>query len=218
MGGQVGGNVASELAVATVFDYVRKHRSSSEPHCRSEERLRLLTQAIEAGCEAIIKRVGELPDLDGMGTTIVAVSLCAGLKPAAAVTHVGDSRAYLIRGDQIRALTTDHSLVEQLVTEGQITRQEARTHPRQNVLLKALGVRYESLPDAQVVPLEPHDRLLLCTDGLTKMLSEADILAIILTPELSDGERCEKLIEHANSCGGPDNTTVVIISPDHSPA
>jgi len=212
MGGQAGGNVASELAVAAIFDYVRDHGTTSEPPGH-EERLTLLTQAIAAGCTAITDRVRQLPDLNGMGTTIVSVLLCGALQPAAAVAHVGDSRAYLIRHDMIRALTKDHSLVEQLIDEGQITRQQARTHPRQNVLLKALGVGYDSEPDGQIITLEAEDRLLLCTDGVTKMLSESDILSLVLDPKLTAENICQRLISEVNANGGVDNATVLLISP-----
>jgi protein phosphatase len=212
MGGQAGGNVASELAVAAIFEYLREHGTTSEPSGH-EERLTLLTQAIAAACTAITDRVRQLPDLNGMGTTIVGVLLCAGLQSAAAVAHVGDSRAYLIRDDTIRALTKDHSLVEQLIDEGQITRQQARMHPRQNVLLKALGVGYDSKPDGQIITLEAEDRLLLCTDGVTKMISESDILSLLLDPTLTAENTCQRLISQVNANGGVDNATVLVISP-----
>jgi len=213
MGGQAGGNVASELAVATIVKYIRQNTSMPQANCSNEERLTILTQAIAAGSEAIIERVSELPDFNGMGTTIVGVFLCSGLEPAAAVAHVGDSRAYLIRDGQILALTKDHSLVEQLIAEGHITSEQARTHRRQNVLLKALGVGYDSIPDGQIVRLEAQDIMLLCTDGLTKMLSDSEILSLILAPNMRAEEICQRLIGKVNANGGVDNATALIISP-----
>jgi protein phosphatase len=211
MGGQAGGNVASELAVAAVFNYVREHASAS--HAGHEERLMLLTEAIKAAHTALIDRVNQLSDLKGMGTTIVGVFLSQAPQPAFAVAHVGDSRAYLIRDRQIRALTRDHSLVEQLIDEGEITRRQARTHPRQNVLLKALGPGYQSIPDGQVLMLKPQDKLFLCTDGVTKMVSELEILSAILKPNTTAEDICQRIIAKANENGGVDNSTVLFITP-----
>jgi protein phosphatase len=213
MGGQAAGNVASELAVQTIFTYVRNSSVALPADSKDADAISTLIEATEAGREALAKRVSQMPEFEGMGTTIVAVLLCSSLKPAMAIAHVGDSRAYLIRDGQIRRLTKDHSLVEQLVEEGQITVKEARGHPRQNLLLKALGLGYDSVPETQILALESQDQVLLCTDGVTKMLSDDEILTIILQPKLSAEEICRSVIEEVNVNGGVDNSTALLISP-----
>jgi protein phosphatase len=151
-----------------------------------------------------------------MGTTIVIGLFCPGPKPSIALAHIGDSRAYLIRAQCITALTTDHSFVQHLVSEGRISPEEARTHPQQNVLLRAVGMEDRSPPDVTIHPLQPHDILILCTDGLTKMLEEQQILDYALALQGSPCEMCRQLIDAANSRGGKDNTTVLVIAPNRA--
>jgi protein phosphatase len=153
------------------------------------------------------------PDLKGMGTTLVIGLFYPGPQPSIALAHVGDSRAYLIRARCISALTTDHSFVQRLVSEGRISPEEARTHPQQNVLLRALGVEDIVPPDVIIHPLQPHDIVILCTDGLTKALEEQDILKYVLAFQKSPDEMCRQLINAANARGGKDNTTVIVIAP-----
>ena len=166
-----------------------------------------------AGDAAIRRRVSTNPELEGMGTTLVIALLCSTSPTQIAIAHVGDSRAYLIRDSGIRPLTTDHSFVQRLLVEGQITPEDAMNHPNQNLLLRALGADKQSSPDINLHMLDPHDMVLLCTDGLTKMVSEDDILAIISEKKSFPVEACRQLIERANGQGGKDNTTVVLVSP-----
>jgi len=132
------------------------------------------------------------------------------------MAHVGDSRAYLIRNRKVTALTTDHSLVQQLLDKGEITLEETRDHPKRNVIVRALGGSFPSTPDTAVHPLEPDDRILLCTDGLTKMLTDEEILATILEYQHNPAEACRRLIERANGAGGADNVTALLIAPGTS--
>src|SRR5437016_12776789 len=172
MGGHVGGNIASELAVASIMNHVR---TSAQPWPFSGDLLQhattVLSQAITAGRTAVQERIAVAPELRTMGTTVVAAWLCPIPTPAVAIAHVGDSRAYVIRDERLAALTTDHSLVQQLVNEGQITLEESWDHSKKNVLVRALGLNYPSTPDIALHPLGPQDIVLLCTDGLTKMIS-----------------------------------------------
>ena len=214
MGGHVGGNVASTLAVASIMNYVH---TSAQPWPSSGDLLQhatmVLTHAIAAGNTAIQERIAVEPELSGMGTTVVAAWLCPLPAPSVAIAHVGDSRAYVIRDERLVALTTDHSLVQQLVTEGHMTLEESLDHPKKNVLVRALGLGYPSTPDIALHALGSHDIVLLCTDGLMKMISEEDILSVILDSKDSPEETCQRLITRANDAGGKDNTTVLLLTP-----
>lgn len=214
MGGHAGGSIASDLAVKSVVEHVR---ALSESWSRSADQrtlaVTLLAGAVSAGDAAIRRQVESAPDLTGMGTTLVAALLFSSPHSHFAVAHVGDSRAYLIRSHTIRPLTTDHSFVQRLLTEGQITPEEAKTHAQQNILLRALGAQDQAAPDIAFHTLEPQDILLLCTDGLTKTVSEDEMLSIVSDNLTSSARACRQLIDLANAHGGKDNTTVVVISP-----
>jgi protein phosphatase len=214
MGGHAGGNIASHLAIQSVVEHVQQtYGVFASGHLHTTEASSLLESAVAAGDAAIRQRVATSPELQGMGTTLVIALLCPTAPTQIAIAHVGDSRAYLIRNSEIRPLTTDHSFVQRLLIEGQITPEDAMNHPNQNLLLRALGADNQSKPDINLYMLDPHDIVLLCTDGLTKMVSEDDILAIVSGTRNSPSDACRKLIERANHQGGKDNTTVVLVSP-----
>jgi len=219
MGGHAGGNIASEIAVSIVIKEVRSALAGifTRKYLAVPERADLLRKAVARAGTEIYKRAAREPELLGMGTTVVAAFCCSDPSASVIVGHLGDSRAYLIRGQTIGALTTDHLVVQDLVRAGKLTDVEARNHPQRHVLSNALGLSRHSEPDIGVHPLEPGDRLLLCTDGLTKMLSEAEVLEAVLTPGLSDAERCGDLIDRANRYGGTDNSTVLLITPASLP-
>ena len=216
MGGHAGGSVASSLAVNSIVEYLR---ASSEAWPDSQHRhafaLQVLAEAISVGDTAIHQRTVTAPDLTGMGTTIVAALLCPGDSLGMAVAHVGDSRAYLIRNDTITRLTTDHSLVQLLLREGRISSDQAMTHSQQHILLRALGVEDHAKADMALHILDPQDIILLCTDGLTKTLTEGEILSIVSQHRSAPPHACRILIDTANDHGGKDNTTVVMISASH---
>ena len=215
MGGHAGGNIASDIAVSITTKEVRSALAGIFTHKYRavSQRADILREAVAAAGAEIEKKASRELQLSGMGTTVVAALWCPYPSTSVIIGHLGDSRAYLIRRQTIAALTTDHSLVAGLLRAGKLTDVEARNHPQRHVLSNALGLTKHSAPDITIHPLEPSDQLLLCTDGLTKMLSEAEILAAILTPGLSDAERCGALINHANGRGGEDNTTVLLITP-----
>lgn len=214
MGGHAGGGTASRLAVKVVNDHIASSAVSfPDNHNRIDQAEGLLLSAV-AAADSLVRATAETtPDLKGMGTTVVIGLFCPGPEPSIALAHIGDSRAYLIRARSISALTIDHSFVQRLVLEGRISLDEAKTHPQQNVLLRAVGVEDRLPPDVTIHPLQPHDVVILCTDGLTKMLEEQEILDYALTFQGSPGETCRQLIDAANSRGGKDNTTVIVIAP-----
>ena len=211
MGGHAGGHIASQLVVSSIVDYVcqAKEKCSHEPYANTTT----LKQAVAVGNKAIHERVKAAPDLTGMGTTVVATLFSQAPESSAIIAHVGDSRAYRIRNRQIQALTIDHSFVQELVSKGHITAQQANTHPKQNILLRALGTAEEQIPDVEIHVLESEDILLLCTDGLTKSISEEEILSIVLESGSTPEKTCQQLIEAANQGGGKDNTTVALVTP-----
>lgn len=214
MGGHVGGNIASELAVTSIMNHMR---ASAPPWPIEGEQLphatTVLTHAMTAATTAIQERIAVAPELSSMGTTVVAAWLCPLPTPSVAIAHVGDSRAYMIRDERLAALTTDHSLVQQLVTDGHMTLEESLDHPKKNVLVRALGFSFPSTPDIALHPLGPDDIVLLCTDGLMNMIADEDILSVILEARDSPEETCQRLITRANAAGGKDNTTVLLITP-----
>ena len=156
--------------------------------------------------------------LSGMGTTVVAIRFGGTQRePLAEIAHVGDSRAYLVRGGEMNPITEDHSLVAELVRSGDLTRDQAAEHPQKNLITRALGADEEVDVDTAVLPIEAGDRLLLCSDGLSDMVSEAGI-SEILAESPDDPERAARgLLSAALDAGGNDNITVVVIDVKEQP-
>ena len=217
MGGHAGGGIASRIAVDSIVGTIRAAASAGGAHSAQPSRaVDLLTEALSIAHEAIHQAALQNQELEGMGTTIVACLLCPDSPSRAVLAHVGDSRAYLLRDRRLHALTTDHSYVQKLVAQGSLTQDEASRHPQRNVLLQALGSPGQSIPDTRIQPLEPDDVILLCTDGLTKMLPEDELLSTLLHTHTSPIELSKLLVDRANENGGKDNTTVVLIRPNRS--
>lgn len=217
MGGHAGGGVASRIAVDSIIRTIRAAASAGGTFSIEPSRaVELLTEALAIAHEAIHQAAVQNQELEGMGTTIVSCLLCPRSPSQAVFAHVGDSRAYLLRDRLLHALTTDHSYVQKLVAQGSLTEDEASRHPQRNVLLRALGIPGQSIPDTKIQPLEPHDVLLLCTDGLTKMLREDEILSLLSDTQVSSTDMGRQLVDRANENGGKDNTTVVLIRPNRS--
>ena len=153
----------------------------------------------------ICDKIKEIKELGGMGTTL---DICLIYNNKVYIGHVGDSRVYLIRGEIFRKLTKDHSYVQKLVEDGKITREEANHHPKKNMLTKALGCTAYIEPDLRARNFEPGDIFMMCSDGLTNMVTENQIFDIITDrPDKAPN----RLIEKANEAGGYDNITVLII-------
>ena len=161
--------------------------------------------SLEAANEAITGKTEEKPELKQMGTTL---EICLIYNNRAYIGHIGDSRIYRIRKNIIRRITTDHSYVQELVNDGTITKEEAFLHPKKNMLMKAIGCGAFLNPDVMVRGFLEDDVILMCSDGLTNMITEEEIKEIIL----KDTENAvDTLIDKANSLGGYDNISVVII-------
>jgi len=204
MGGHKAGQVASQLAVDSA---VAALDASSKSAGSLTERL---AESISVANREIYSQARSCPELRGMGTTLVAALTGEG---CVALAHVGDSRAYLIRGNGIRQLTQDHSVVGDLVRRCEITEQDARTHPHRHVLTRALGVRSVVEADFAELSTAAGDTFVLCSDGLTGRVKDHEIARLVLTaPTLEDA--CKRLVGTANERGGEDNITVVVLRPE----
>lgn len=195
MGGHLGGEVASHLALE-VLDRLSERNEGS------------LTERIQEANRAVLERSQLDRAVAGMGTTLTAVSFG---ERKARLAHVGDSRAYRLRDGELVALTEDHTLVQDMVRSGEITGEEARNHPQRNIILRSIGIDPNVEVDEGEVSLRAGDRLLLCSDGLSGMV-EDDRIRELLSEEPDDPKvTAERLVEEANGRGGVDNITVVVV-------
>lgn len=200
MGGARGGNVASQMAVDYVIDVV-EHSKQDEPGA-------VMNEALAQANDAVLQRSMADPDCSGMGTTLVAAWLQEDLHGF--VLNVGDSRAYQISASGISQITRDHSLVADLVACGKISPEEARNHPNKNIITRALGTERHTAGDLFEVDLNAGDHILLCSDGLSNVVTEQEILYEVIY----GGEEetcCRRLLEIAMHRGAPDNVTAVLI-------
>jgi len=203
------GEVASELAIKAAKNYIETNFAETE---NTKEKLQeLVKNAVEYANMIVYEKSREVPELDGMGTTL-EVALVS--QNRVYIGHVGDSRIYRIRNHIIRKLTTDHSYVEKLVKDGKITREEAIHHPKKNMLTKALGCTSFVEPDVSVKGFLKDDILVITSDGLTNMVKDEEIYNIINSEIESATSR---LIDLANKNGGIDNITVIIIQNRKNP-
>lgn len=189
MGGHVGGEVASRLAIEAAVS------AEGDPADR-----------VQAANEAVVGTALDRPRLAGMGTTMTLAFFSAG---AVEIGHIGDSRAYLYRDGALAQLTRDHSLMAEMIASGELTPEQAAVHPYRSVITRAIGIESRITVDRVGRELLPGDRVLLCTDGLTTMLGDAEIAALLDQKEAP--EAADALIEAANHAGGLDNISVVIV-------
>jgi PPM family protein phosphatase len=206
MGGAAAGAVASRLAVAEIYGGMAGRWSADAPptHARFARRLR---QAVEEANGAIHAHADTNPECDGMGTTVTAAGILDG---CVFLAQVGDSRAYLVRGGRIGQLTRDQSLVQSLMDAGTLTEDEAEHSGYASVLLQALGPRPRVDVDLTRQEIRRGDLLILCSDGLFRTMPPGDIAAAVeRAPDLA--ALCSELVECANTRGGPDNVTVVVV-------
>mgnify|MGYP000849420069 FL=1 len=203
MGGANAGNVASELAVRHISEYViRSYRDGMD----MTDTEKTLKNAIVSANISLYDKAVNNAELAGMGTTAVAAFVKDG---TAVIAHVGDSRIYLVNGE-IKQLTRDHSVVQSLIESGKITPEDAKVHPRKNVITRALGAEENVAVDSDCLNLSNGDTLLLCSDGLTNFLDDKDILKVFQNNDIS--AVAERLVEEANENGGGDNITVVTVT------
>lgn len=207
MGGHAAGELASKVVVEVLPRILPPRLENiqdlSDPRA-TETTLDVLSKLSRYVRNESSKSAG----ISGMGATVV---LCLIRNNHTLIGHMGDSRAYLLRGEQLKQLTTDHSVVQLLIDTGRITPEQAVRHPARSRITCYVGMQGEALPEARVIELVPDDRLLLCTDGLTGMLPPQTITELLHThpdPE----HACQALIDAANKAGGKDNITVIVIN------
>lgn len=203
IGGHQGGDVASAMAVSHLGHEFEQTKLTTPDAARQ-----WIATEITAENQSIIDKSNQFADLNGMGTTLVAALY---FTEEVVIANIGDSRAYLLRDDELRQLTEDHSLVNELVKRGEISRQAARHHPQKNVIIRSLGISDDARFDLNTYPLVLGDQLLLCTDGLTNMVDDHQIQAV-LTSDQTPKEKCDQLIDMANAAGGLDNITVLLLT------
>ncbi len=198
MGGANGGGDASDMTVNLLYDYLQRlDRIDSAG----------LHDAIVFTNETVFAKAEANAELKGMGATLTAMVVNNG---TALIAHIGDTRAYLLRGDDIIRLTKDHSLVQSLVDAGVMTAADAETSNKRNILLSAIGHSGKLEPDLATIDLEPEDQLLICSDGRSGPVRDFEVknvLKLMLTTE----EKCERFIQIANERGGSDNVTVIVV-------
>ncbi len=213
MGGRNAGEIASGLAVEIIQKHmVDAHKTSTLPligavHAKLSAQSNRLASAVCLANQVVHGSSVSKPGQSGMGTTVV----CALLNgPMLSVAHAGDSRIYMVRGENIHALTADHSLVAEQVRQGILTEEQAEKSAQKNIVTRALGVEESLQVDLDEIELAKDDVVLLCSDGLTKGVTPAEILKV-LREEVEPQAACDRLIKMANAAGGEDNTTVIVI-------
>ncbi len=212
MGGHAGGSTASRLAAGTVRSSLQAfRRNGSAPAERTgagagAEILQTLDRSVREASATIFNAASEVPDLEGMGTTLTALVIDG---KAAHVAHVGDSRLYRLRDGRLEQLTDDHSLVNEQVRAGFITAEEAAHSRFRNIITRSVGFETEVTPDTFSFPLEAGDLFLLCSDGLNSMISDEQIRKNLEKGRLDDV--CTRLVAAANRAGGEDNITAVAV-------
>ncbi|MCQ2483804.1 MAG: Stp1/IreP family PP2C-type Ser/Thr phosphatase [Clostridia bacterium] len=204
MGGAMGGNIASETAAKMIAE---KLSSGYHAGMNDNSVKHLIVSAVEAANASVFSKSRTDETLSGMGTTAVVAVINSDTMYLA---HVGDSRIYVLSKDSINQLTTDHSVVQMMIDNGEITREEAKDHPKKNVITRALGVEDSVRIDYAQEVYNEGETVLLCSDGLTNFLTDEEILE--LCRDEDSYSLAEKLVDAANSNGGGDNITVVTIS------
>ena len=205
MGGHKAGDIASKLAVETIYQVLRESKHSDD--LRFEQISHYLNDSIQKANSKIFEEGKKNPGQAGMGTTVVVTWI---KNDNATIAYVGDSRAYLLRKNNLRQITSDHTLVNDYLTKGLLQLNEVDHHPLRHVLSRAVGPQEQVEADILCVPLQPGDILLLCTDGLSNMLSKDKMEDILISPE-SIETKTQRLINQALDSGGSDNVTAMLI-------
>lgn len=203
MGGHQAGEIASSMAVSYLKEQWKKVEIELNP-AKTEE---WLVENVQNANKKLLEFAKTNPDCHGMGTTVVSV-ICT--PNYVTLAHIGDSRIYLLNEDGFSLLTEDHSLVNELVKNGQISKEEAEHHPRKHVLLRALGTEEQVEIDIRSISWEPNDVVLLCSDGLTNKVDEK-VIQKTISSDSPIHSKAEELISLANQAGGDDNITLILI-------
>lgn len=209
MGGHRAGDVASKRAVKEVTEYLQKKQLDVSTDQKRDHVLR----AVGKANEVVFKLASQDDSLKGMGTTILAAIVD---KKEVVLAHVGDSRAYMLHKNKLYPLTKDHTYVNVLKDHGQITEEEARVHPQRNMLIRAVGTNKVVEVDLIDTMWGKNDIMLMCSDGLTSMVSEKEIEHTLKDITLSIDEKADQLIRMALDAGGKDNVSIILIKHTNS--
>jgi protein phosphatase len=208
LGGHNAGDVASRLAIEALTALNQRVGDTPDDRIADE-----LSDAVLEANRAVYQRAQADAKVRGMGTTLTAVAIGDG---SAHVAHVGDSRCYLLRGESMSQMSSDHTLVARMVAEGKLTPEQAEVHPQRSILTRALGAEPEIDIDTFVIALAPGDRIVLCSDGLSSVVPVEQIRQAVAGGDDLD-IACRRLVDAANDRGGPDNITVVLVEVTGTP-
>ena len=205
MGGARSGNIASKMAVEIFVEEIRRNAKNNMRQDRIDM---MLADAVELANKAVYEQSQLSEEYQGMGTTLVAAFF---QKDTVTIVNVGDSRAYLCSNVGINGLTTDHSLVEMMVQRGELTREQAKSHPGKNLITRAVGTEQQVECDFFHEKLKKGDCILLCSDGLSNVMSDQEILFEVVHG-VHKKDCCQRLLHIANYRGAPDNVTIVLVA------
>lgn len=201
----IGGNRSGDVAAQITVDHLGRQFQAASPNS-SLEAIRWFAREVQLINDEILQKSTENPKYQEMGTTLVAAII---FDQAMVVANIGDSRGYVLHDNLLTQVTIDHSLVNELVKHGDITEEEARNYPQNNIITCAIGVSADARIEVNRFDLGAGDQILLCSDGLSKMITREQMMGV-LELDLSLTEKCSQLIKMANEAGGPDNITVLI--------
>lgn len=201
----IGGSRSGDVAAQITVDHLGRQFQAASPNS-SLEAIRWFAREVQLINDEILQKSTENPKYQGMGTTLVAAII---FDQAMVVVNIGDSRGYVLHDNLLTQVTIDHSLVNELVKHGDITEEEARNYPQNNIITRAIGVSADARIEVNRFDLGAGDQILLCSDGLSKMITREQMMGV-LESDLSLTEKCSQLIKMANEAGGPDNITVLI--------
>lgn len=213
MGGHNAGEVASRMAVTEIKEFIEKSLNELE-YTDLKDYETLIKRAFLHANKVVYEKSMDSTECIGMGTTLTAVLI---IENSMIIGHVGDSRVYFIRNGIMERITSDHSYVAELIKNGTIKPEEASKHPQKNLITRAIGTGKKIDVDVNVFDIKNGDYILMCTDGLSNMLDEDEILNVVISDK-NLNEKCSDLIDLANNKGGYDNITVIVIEVDEGGA
>jgi serine/threonine protein phosphatase PrpC len=199
MGGHNAGDFASRYGVSVLVETVKQDKNFNP--------VKIMRNGIEAANREVLGQSRRDPSMAGMGTTMVVATVVGGY---AYIANVGDSRLYLA-GDSLKQITQDHSLIAEMVRLGELTPEEGRNHPDKNIITRAVGTAEEVKIDFFDIRLEPGSQIVMCSDGLTNMVDDAEIFAVLRGS--GEEDRARVLVDRANANGGKDNIAVIVVEP-----